>query len=178
MVQTQGPELVVATAHTHPPHSNVGGELGVGRLATQFIPAINSSRRSLGCCCCAPSQHLAALIQCTLLLPHNALPSSLLLLLAPVLLASTGCPAFVQRITGNTCSKAHNPFTLGPEQGLTATCGLLRPLSAKQPMRCRPSARLSAGAHPWLTTTPERSLGARKEGETVAVHTFRCSLSS
>jgi len=62
VVQTQGPELVVATTHTQPPHSHVRGELGVGRLATKLIPAISS--RKFSCCC--PEKAVADHIQRTL----------------------------------------------------------------------------------------------------------------
>jgi hypothetical protein len=44
VVQAQGTELPVAAAHTHCPHSNVGGQLGAGRLATQLIPAGTPTR--------------------------------------------------------------------------------------------------------------------------------------
>lgn len=99
VVQTQGPELVVATTHTQPPHSHVRGELGVGRLATKLIPAISS--RKFSCCC--PEKAVADRIQRKRLVSYEHCMLNSLLLLAPVLLASTGRPAFVQRITGNTC---------------------------------------------------------------------------
>jgi hypothetical protein len=167
VVQTQSPELVVATTHTHSPHGNVGGKLGVGRLATKLIPAISSSRGELH-----PNCTRLDLIDVSC---HRSLQAHhvyLLLLLTPGLLASTGCPAFVQRITGDTCSNGAKTINLRTTQHLpreAACCVQARASAAKDASR-----RLVCllRTHPWLTKTPERSLGAKKEGEQCVHRSF------
>jgi hypothetical protein len=106
VVQTQGPELVVATTHTHTPHSHVRGELGVGSLASHFIPAGSAAAAKTLSSCASTS--LTGQINADNITKLKAMSSTtrrglLLLLLTPVLLASAGCPALMQRITGDTC---------------------------------------------------------------------------
>jgi hypothetical protein len=99
VVHAQGTELVVATTHTHPPHGDVGGELGHGRLATQLIPAGGGRCGSDGAPGRRPARTGAAGMPGLLLRGHP------LLLLAPCLLATTCRPALMQAVTGDTCSK-------------------------------------------------------------------------
>ncbi len=108
MVKAQCPELEVATAHAQSPHGDVGRELRVGWLAAHLVPAGEPLLRPLGsfakllCCirrrllCSLPLKKWARLMCCLLRL-HA------LLLLAPVVLATTGRPVLVQRVTRNTC---------------------------------------------------------------------------